>query len=77
MREKDFYKELEKRMMAVSSLPTQKVGPLTKVWKTATPFFKVSPLKVLFLSAFIISLSLWFFFGIKVVKLVSILQFGF
>lgn len=77
MKNDQLYKRLKERMSSVSVVPPQEVGPFTPLWKVATHFFKTSPLKVFFTTGFVSSIILWFLIGSALVKLVSILQYGF
>ena len=77
MSTKQTYQILLAKMYEVSELPTQKVGPFTYIYKTLVPYFKFSPWRSATLLASLASILLYFLFGTAVVKLVSLLQFGF
>lgn len=77
MKNDQLYKRLRERMGSVSVVPPQEVGPFTLFWKIAASFFKTNPLKVFLASGFVSSLILWFLLGATLVRLVSILQYGF
>lgn len=71
------YSHLKKRMLEVSSVPPQNVGRLTPVWKKVIPVVKESPVRVLLAGGFITTLITWFLFGTFIIRVVSLLQYGF
>lgn len=71
------YEQLRERMKEVSSLPPQRIGRLTPVWKKTAPIVKNSPFKVFTLGGLATSLLLWLLLGSALVRLVNILQYGF
>lgn len=77
MNTKQTYQLLLTKMYEVSELPPQRVGPFTHLYKTLVPYFKFSPWRSATLLASLASILLYFLFGSAVVKLVSLLQFGF
>lgn len=77
MKNDQLYERLRERMSSVSIVPPQEVGPFTPFWKTITHFFKTNPLKVFLTTGFISSIILWLLIGSALVRLVSILQYGF
>lgn len=77
MKKDKLYRLLKKRMATVASLPPQDVGPLTSYWRRTVPFFKTMPLKLLTLTGLFSGFVLWLFLGARLVRLVSILQYGF
>lgn len=64
-------------MYEIVELPPQQLGPLTPFYKIIVPQFKFSPWKLTFVLAFASSVLLYLFLGTTLVRLVSILQFGF
>lgn len=71
------YQLLVSKMLEVSSLPPQEVGRFTPVYKRFVPYLKFSPWKSVLCVSFAIATLLYLVFGIKVIHLASILQFGF
>lgn len=71
------YEELVQKMTEISEVTPQQVGPFTSVYKRVTPYMKKKPLKVLSISSFIIAGFLYVLLGSFVIKLVSLLQYGF
>ena len=71
------YNKLKERMYEVSSVPPQSVGKLTPVWKKVAPVVKDSPIRVLLAGGFITTVLTWFLFGTLIIRLVSLLQYGF
>ncbi|MBI2611611.1 hypothetical protein HYW54_02575 [Candidatus Gottesmanbacteria bacterium] len=77
MTEDKFYQELVSKMTEVSEVAPQRIGPFTKVYKRVTPFVKRKPFRLLSISSLLVAAFLYLLFGALVVKLVSILQYGF
>jgi len=77
MKEDLYYRELVKKMTEIAIVTPQSVGPFTPLYKRVTPYFKEKPWKVLAFSSFITSTILYLLFGSLLVRLASILQFGF
>ncbi len=77
MKKDEFYQNLVAKMREVSQLPPQRIGPLTPFYKLVVPQFKYSPWKSGAAFSLLGTLFLYLIFGSLVVKLASILQFGF
>lgn len=71
------YDLLVAKMNELAVVPPQELGPLTPVYKKTTSFFKNQPVKITFLLAAFFSLFMYLLLGARLVRLVSILQFGF
>lgn len=71
------YQLLVSKMHEVSNLPTQQVGFFTPVYKRIVPYLKVTPWKSVILLSLAASAILYLFFGIRLIHLASLLQFGF
>lgn len=71
------YQLLVNRMREASVVPPQSVGPLTFFYKQLGPYFKFYPWKTAVLLSAVFSLWLYFLLGPILVKIVSVLQFGF
>lgn len=65
------------KMHEVAVVPPQQIGPFTLLYKRIVPWFKFYPLKGALVVALFASLFLYIFAGITLVKLASLLQFGF
>lgn len=77
MKKDKLYRLLKKRMMLMSSLPPQEVGILTPYWRKVIPHFKTMPLTWLIFTGLFSGFTLWILLGARLVRLVSILQYGF
>lgn len=77
MKNDKLFQQLKEKMILVSSIPTQNIGPFTPYWKKVVPHVKTSPFKTLALGGFTSSFILWLLLGGALVRLVSILQYGF
>ncbi len=77
MKEDKLFKLLREKMLLVSSVSPQEIGPFTPYWRRVVPFVKGTPVRILFLTGFASSVILWFILGPALVKLVNILQIGF
>jgi len=77
MNDDNFYKSLVSKMEEVALVKPQNVGRLTPFYKRIAPQFKFYPWKSAVALSFLGALFLYFVFGSAVVKLASILQFGF
>jgi len=78
MKKKDkIYQKLIAKMDEVSSLPTQEVGPFTPLYKMIVSQLKFYPWRVTTALSVIIAFLLYLIFGHALVKLASLLQFGF
>lgn len=71
------YQLLVNKMHEVAIVPPQELGPFTIFYKRTTSYFKNSLWKTTGIVSFILSLFLYFLLGSSIVKLVSVLQFGF
>ena len=77
MKNDKFYQELVLKMHEVAVVPPQEVGPFTYMYKCIVPHFKFYPwISVSIISALSASV-LYLLFGPLLVKLASILQYGF
>lgn len=77
MNNKKTYQALVDKMREVALIPTQEVGFLTPYYKKIVPRFKYSPWKSAIILSSFFSLLLYFLLGTTLIKLVSLLQFGF
>lgn len=77
MKKDRLFQLLKKRMVTVSGLPPQEVGPLTIYWRKTAPLVKIMPLKLLMLVGLFSGIFLWLLLGARLVRLVSVLQYGF
>ncbi len=77
MRDDIFYQKLREKMADITVVSPQTIGPLTPVYKRFVPYVKVKPLRALTFGAFVTSFLLYLLVGSLVVRLASILQFGF
>jgi len=64
-------------MQEMTELPPQDLGPFTSFYKMVVPQFKFFPWRSASIIAIISSMFLYLFLGATLVRLVSILQFGF
>lgn len=71
------YKLLVERMHEVAAIPPQEFGSLTFIYKRIVPYLKFSPWKSATIMSFIIASFLYLIFGAYLVKLTTLLQFGF
>lgn len=71
------YNLLVAKMHEVAIVPPQELGPFTFFYKKATSCFKNHLWKTTFFLAAFFSVFLYFLLGSTLVRLVSILQFGF
>lgn len=71
------YQLLVDKMHDVAGLPPQDVGPFTNIYKVVTANFKNSPYFSLGIISILSASCLYFIFGPGLVKLASLLQFGF
>lgn len=72
-----YYQQLVRKMAEVALVTPQNVGPFTPLYKRLTPYLKQKPWKALSLGAIFITGFLYILFGSLLVRLASILQFGF
>lgn len=77
MRKDRTYQVLLTKMQEVASLPPQDVGPFTGIYKAVTANFKNSPYLPLGIISLLSAFCLYLIFGASLVKLASLLQFGF
>lgn len=77
MKKDKLYQLLKKKMIMVSSLPPQEVGFFTPYWRRAVPYLKTMPLKLLIFTGLFSGIVLWLLLGARLVRLVSLLQYGF
>ncbi len=77
MKNDKLYEQLRERMYAVSSVPPQNVGVLTPFWKKIIPKVKESPVQALLAGGFLTTFFAWILLGTLVVRIVTLLQYGF
>ncbi|MBI3380208.1 hypothetical protein HY029_05635 [Candidatus Gottesmanbacteria bacterium] len=77
MKDGKTYQLMVAKMREVSLVPPQTIGPFTGVYKRIVPFFKFSPWRSAALISFFTTVILYFMLGSTLVKIASILQFGF
>lgn len=77
MKNDELYNKLKDRMYAVSSVPPQNIGALTPFWRKIVPYVKGSPIRFLMLGGFLSTLFAWVLLGSLIVRIVSLLQYGF
>lgn len=77
MKNDKFYPILVSKMNQLAAVPPQTVGPFTPLYKKLTSQFKVFPFKSLLLVSFLSVIFAYLIFGHRLVKLASLLQFGF
>lgn len=77
MTEDKFYQVLVSRMEEMAVVPPQNAGILTPVYKRMALQLKIYPWKSLGFIAVLSAVFLYLLFGPILVKLASILQFGF
>ena len=77
MNNKKTYQLLVDKMREVAVIPTQEVGFLTPYYKKLVPRFKYSPWKSAIILSYFFAFLLYFLLGTTLIKLVSLLQFGF
>lgn len=72
-----YYQKLVKKMTEVSVVSPQTVGPFTFIYKKMTPHLKIRPWKALSFTSIATAILLYLLLGTFLVRLTSILQFGF
>lgn len=77
MRNPSTYQLLVAKMQEVSVVPPQTVGPFTGAYKRIVPFLKFAPWRAALLLSVSVTVFLYLIFGSTLVKIASILQFGF
>ncbi|OIO12908.1 hypothetical protein AUJ73_04745 [Candidatus Gottesmanbacteria bacterium CG1_02_37_22] len=73
----DVYKLLVSKMNEVAVVPPQEIGSLTPIYKKIVPQLKFYPWKVTLIISSLIAFLLYMIFGATLVKLASLLQYGF
>ena len=64
-------------MGEVAIVSPQSLGPFTGLYKKFTPFIKQKPLRTLMITSTLATFFLYLFLGSLLVKIASLLQFGF
>ena len=77
MKEDKAYQLLLAKMQEVSSVPPQSFGPFTPIYKIVVPYFKFYPWISVSLISAILVFFLYFIFGTTLIRLASLLQYGF
>lgn len=77
MKNDKFYQVLVSKMQEVAVVPPQSVGPLTPFYKMVVPQLKYSPWRSMSVISILLAFFLYLVLGPILVKLASILQFGF
>ena len=77
MRSDKLYRSLVAKMQEVTVVPPQTVGPLTSIYKRIALQFKVNPWKTALIVSLSISLLAYILLGVTLVKITSLLQYGF
>lgn len=77
MTEDKLYGLLLQRMHEVAVVPPQTVGPFTPMYKRVVPKLKWQPWRSVAVFSFFLAALLYLFFGVRVVHLASLLQYGF
>ncbi|MBI2617629.1 hypothetical protein HYW55_05850 [Candidatus Gottesmanbacteria bacterium] len=71
------YELLVAKMQEMTVVPPQTLGPLTFAYKRIVPYLKFAPWRSTVTFSFLLSVFLYFLLGSTVVKIASLLQFGF
>lgn len=71
------YDILVAKMHEMAMVPPQTVGPFTGIYKKIIPMFKFSPIRSLSFVSLVCTVILYLLLGSMLVKIASILQFGF
>jgi len=71
------YNQLVAKMHEIAIVPPQEIGPFTGVYRIATSRLKVAPWKTASLFAFTAALFLYIILGPTLIRVVSLLQYGF
>lgn len=77
MKTQNTYQLLVAKMHEVAIVPPQTVGPFTGVYKRIVPYLKFAPWRAAFFLSVLATAFLYLIFGSTLVKIASILQFGF
>jgi hypothetical protein len=72
-----FFLKLVEKMDEVTIVPPQTVGPFTGFYKSLTSQFKVAPWKSAGIVSFLATLSMYLLVGGLLIRLASILQYGY
>lgn len=71
------YQLLVAKMKEISEVPPQEIGPFTPLYKRFVPYVKFNPWKSALALSIVLTLVLYLFFGIRWIRLISLLQLGF
>lgn len=77
MKEDRVYQLLRTKMQEISWVPPQSFGFFTPLYKVVVPYFKYNPWVSVGIISAVMVFCLYFLFGTALVKLASLLQFGF
>lgn len=77
MKQDKTYDILVAKMHEVAIVPPQTMGPFTGIYKKIIPMFKFSPVRSLSIVSLASAVLLYIALGSLLVKITSILQFGF
>lgn len=77
MNNKKTYQALVTRMNELALVPPQRVGSFTFIYKRFVPYFKFSPWRSGIVLSFFSTALLYLLLGSTLVRIASILQFGF
>ena len=76
-KEDKLYNLLVTRMQEMAIVPPQNVGPFTTLYKRLTSELKWYPVRSVTVISFLISLIFFALLGSRLIKLASLLQYGF
>jgi len=77
MKEDKIYKLLVSKMQEIALVPPQTIGSFTPLYKKIVPRFKYYPWKSALIISLASTISLYLVLGSTLVKIASLLQFGF
>ena len=77
MKKDKLYSLLVAKMQEVTIVPPQTVGPLTPIYKKVAAQLKVYPWRWAFMISVSVTFLAYFLFGGMLVKIASMLQYGF
>lgn len=77
MKQDKTYQLLLTKMQEISLVPPQQLGPFTNMYKNFVPYLKFAPWRMAAFVSFFTSILLYLVLGPILVKIVSLLQFGF
>jgi hypothetical protein len=77
MKSSQTYELLVERMHEIALVPPQELGPFTLIYRKFIPLFKNSFWKSAGIFALMASLILYVVLGAYLIKIVSVLQYGF